>query len=111
MNTIVYTHPAFEREFKRFKKKYYSIVDDFRKFLQDLRQDPYQGVSLGDGLHKIRFRVASKGSGKRGGMRVITYMVNKTNDETIEITLLYIYDKSEISNISEKFITQLLRQK
>ena len=72
MNTVVYTHPEFEREFKRFKKKYHSIVDDLRIFLQSLRQAPYQGVSLGDGLHKIRFRVSSKGSGKRGGMRVIT---------------------------------------
>ena len=111
MNTVVYTHPEFEREFKRFKKKYNSIVDDLRIFLQSLRQDPYQGVSLGDGLHKIRLRVSSKGSGKRGGMRVITYMVNKTSDEMIEITLLYIYDKSEISNLSDKFLTQLIRQK
>ena len=111
MNTVVYTHPEFERQFKRFQKKYHSLVDDFRIFLQNIKEDPYQGVSLGNSLRKVRLRVSSKGSGKSGGMRVITFQLNKRDENNIEITLLYIYDKSEISNVSEKFIQQLLRQK
>ena len=33
MKVQVYTHPEFERQFKRFKKKYHSLVSDYRDFI------------------------------------------------------------------------------
>ena len=109
MKVSVYTHPEFERQFKRFKKKYHSLLDDFRTFLKEIKDNPLKGDDLGGGVRKIRMSVASKGGGKRGGMRVITYLLHQLNEDNIEVTLLYIYDKSEMSNVSEQFISYLLK--
>lgn len=108
MKVVVYTHPEFERQFKRFRKKYHSLVEVFRCFLGTLKENPFQGVSLGNCIRKVRFGVASKGGGKSGGMRVITFSLNKVNDDIYELTLLYIYDKSEMGNVSDKYIQYLL---
>ena len=111
MKVQVYTHPEFERQFKRFKKKYHSLVSDYRDFIDTLKENPFQGADLGKGIRKVRFGIADKGKGKSGGMRVITFSVNKIDDENIDITLLYIYDKSEMGNVSDKFISYLINSK
>ncbi len=110
MEVEVYTHPEFERQFKRFKKKYHSLVDDYRDFIDSIKKNPYQGSSLGNGLRKLRLGVADKGGGKSGGMRVITFTITKINGNHVEVTLLYMYDKSEMSNVSDKFVSALLKQ-
>lgn len=110
MEVVIYTHPEFERQFKRFRKKYHSMVDDYRDLIKSLKREPYQGSNLGGGIRKVRLGVADKGGGKSGGMRVITFTINKIDDNIIEVTLLYIYDKSEMSNVSDKFISYLLKQ-
>jgi len=48
-------------------------------------------------------RISSKGRGKSGGARVISFTVVVAIDET-EINLLYIYDKAERESISLKEI-------
>ena len=108
MKVAVYTHPEFERQFKRFRKKYHSLVDDYRCFLEKIKENPFQGVSLGNGIRKVRFGVSSKGGSKSGGMRVITFFFFFLNDDIYELTLLYIYDKSEMGNVSDKYIQYLL---
>ena len=52
--------------------------------------------------------IKSKGKGKRGGARVITYSLT-VDDEDVNLTLLTIYDKSERSTISDKEIKDLLK--
>lgn len=64
--------------------------------------------TLGGGLRKIRMAITSKGKGKSGGERVITFTVVVAVEES-EINLLYIYDKAERSSISKKEIEELLR--
>lgn len=54
-------------------------------------------------------RIASKGKGKSGGARVITFTIIVAIDET-EINLLYIYDKAERSSISGKELEELLHK-
>lgn len=110
MEIKIKTHPEFERQFKHFAKKYHTLIDDYDKLLKSLRKEPFQGNNLGNNLHKVRLGVNSKGGGKSGGMRVITYTVTKTADDTLLITLLYIYDKSEMANVSLKFLRWLLAQ-
>lgn len=83
MKVTIYTHPEFERQLKRFKKKYHTIVSDYSSFLKDIKENPFQGVSFGKGLRKVRLGISDKGGGKRGGMRVITFSVNKITDEYI----------------------------
>ena len=53
--------------------------------------------------------IASKGKGKSGGARVITYNVKEIADDEIVITLMTIYDKSDISNVSDAYIRSLVQ--
>ncbi|MBO7489788.1 MAG: type II toxin-antitoxin system RelE/ParE family toxin [Bacteroidales bacterium] len=110
MTVNITTHPEFVRQMKRYAKKYRSLTEDYAEFLKSLRTNPFQGDDLGKGLRKVRLAVASKGKGKSGGMRVITFSVEKIFDEEVNVTLLYIYDKKEMENVSDEFIRYLLER-
>lgn len=58
----------------------------------------------------MRLGVASKGGGKRSGMRIIAYLMSSEDADQIAVTLLYIYDKKELENVSDQFIAYLLKQ-
>ena len=51
----------------------------------------------------------SKGKGKRGGVRIITFLIDKS-DNYITIELLDIYDKSEVSTLSDSEMKRLLKR-
>ena len=106
MVVISYTQ-EFRKQAKRLAKKYRSLVDDLEAFVSELSQNPNIGTDLGNGVRKIRMAVKSKGKGKSGGMRVITFNVIIDRTDT-EITLLSMYDKSEKESISDKEIKMLL---
>ena len=99
----------FKRQFKRLKKKYPSLTEDLKIFSLDLRANPQQGIPLGARLYKLRMAIAAKGKGKSGGARVITYRLLATQ-EHIEITLLTIYDKNEIDNLSDDYLRSLVKE-
>jgi mRNA-degrading endonuclease RelE of RelBE toxin-antitoxin system len=67
----------FERHFKRLAKKYKSLPSDLSRLVDQLKDDPEIGVSLGSGLFKIRPKISSKGQGKSGGARVIYFLIKK----------------------------------
>ena len=73
----------FERGAKALRKKYPSFEDDFDTFLNELEANPYGGESLGQHTYKNRMAIASKGKGKSGGARVITYNVQRQNDDEV----------------------------
>lgn len=97
----------FLRRFKSLAKKYKSMGDDYRALKESLLENPFQGANLGKGVHKVRMPITSKGKGKSGGARVLTLVVQISDDA--EVTLLTIYDKSEISNVSDSYIQALIR--
>ena len=103
---ITYT-PDFAKALKHLAKKYKSMKDDYAKLLSDLRANPSLGVDLGKSLRKVRMPIASKGKGKSGGARVITYTLILTKMDT-EIKLLTIYDKSERENLTNKELLELM---
>ncbi len=107
MNVEILTEKEFERQLKRLSKKYRSIIDDYETLLAELDADPYIGKDLGKGLRKVRMAIGSKGKGKSGGARVITYKLHEEN-ETVVLDLLTIYDKGEISNIKDEYLRYLL---
>ena len=107
MVDILYS-AAFVRNMKRLAKKYKSFLSDLARFRKDLIENPAMGVDLGNGVRKIRMAVKSKGKGKSGGVKVITFNVIISETDT-EITLLTVYDKSEKETISDKEIEILLR--
>lgn len=98
---------SFEKALKRLGKRYVSIVNDYAALLTELHANPQLGTDLGGGLRKIRMRIASKGKGKSGGARVITFTVIVAVDET-EVNLLYIYDKAERSTVTAVELDELL---
>jgi hypothetical protein len=83
--------PTFDRQAKRLAKKYPSLKTDLSVFFTELQNDPLQGASLGKSCYKVRVAITSKGQGKSGGARVITFV--KITQE--QVFLLAIYDKSE----------------
>lgn len=109
MNYSIILDESFEKEVKRLSKRYHSLKADLIVLKQDIEANPHLGTDLGGGLRKIRMRITSKGKGKSGGARVITFTVVAAVDET-EINLLYIYDKAERSTITPSEIEELLRK-
>jgi len=105
MNYKVKFIPKFENELKRLAKKYPSIKSDFTPVIHSLKENPLQGVSLGNDCYKIRMAIASKGKGKSGGARIITCfrIVHET------VFLLTIFDKSDQENILDKELKELLK--
>ena len=101
--------PEFARRLKKLSQRYKSIKQDYEDFLHSLQSNPLQGVDLGKGLRKIRMSIASKGKGKSGGARVISF-VAIMNEEDGFIELLTIYDKSEMESISDKELLNLMKR-
>ena len=62
MKVEIFTHPEFEREFKRLRKRYRSLVDDYLALLEDLKKLPLQGTPLGMGVRKVRMGVDTASS-------------------------------------------------
>lgn len=100
---------TFKKEFKRLSKRYPSLLKDVIGLHQDILLNPQLGTDLGGGLRKIRMRITSKGRGKSGGARVISFTVVVAVEET-EINLLYIYDKAERNTVTPGEIAELLRK-
>lgn len=111
MNVLIKTLPEFDRRAKRLAKKYISLKEDLKSLVISLKANPTQGVNLGmGGVHKVRLAISSKGGGKSGGARILTYVLNEVAPEIFEVTLLTIYDKSEIENVNDAYIKSLVEE-
>lgn len=108
MNYEIIVKPTFQREAKKMAKHYASFKEDFASLLDELEQNPQMGTDLGHGLRKVRMRIATKGKGKSGGARVITFTIVVSQQDAI-LNLLFIYDKAERDSISKKEIERLLK--
>ena len=108
MNVRVDYGPEFKRQFKRLAKKYHSLKSDYEVWLENLYKDPLVGDDLGGGVRKIRMAIADKGKGKSGGARVLTLNVLLSEDG-LNVTLLTIYDKGEVSNVKDEFVKFLIK--
>lgn len=108
MKVTVSTIDEFDRRARRLAKKYKSLKDDLRAFQQEIMENPLSGIDLGGGVRKIRMAIGSKGKGKSGGARVLTLTVLVSEDA--DVTLLTIYDKDEIDNVSDEYIRWLVSE-
>ncbi len=98
MNYNVEYHDNFKKELKPLAKKYPSIKEDLQYLLNNIEKELSLAVDLGKGFKKIRFNVKSKGKGKSGGARIISYEIILSNEET-NVVLASIYDKSDFDSI------------
>ena len=106
MKVTISTIEEFDRQARRLAKKYKSLKADLMILQKEIKENPFIGSDLGSGIRKIRLAIASKGKGKSGGARVLTLTVLVSEDA--EVTLLTIYDKSEIENVSDEYIRWLI---
>jgi hypothetical protein len=104
---------GFKSQAKPLLKKFKSLSNDLLGLQKELELNPKLGISLGNDIYKIRLKITSKG--KSGGARVISLLQTniileeiRTNQE-ITVNLISIYDKSEISNLSEKELKELIK--
>jgi mRNA-degrading endonuclease RelE of RelBE toxin-antitoxin system len=105
MSFNVKTIPVFERQANRLIKKFPSLKKEILELIKELKGKPDKGTSIGHNCYKIRLAIASKGKGKSGGARVITHMVFEDGI----VYLLSIYDKSDIENLTDKEILELIK--
>lgn len=105
-NRIIPT-PYFESRLKRFLKKHLSLSTELKILENELLAQPEYRIDLGSGLYKIRLASSSKGKGKSGGFRIITYLIKRTESGT-DIYLITIFDKSEESSINKTDLKKLV---
>ncbi|MEO6979587.1 MAG: hypothetical protein ABI113_14450 [Mucilaginibacter sp.] len=114
MKVIVNITSNFKKEAKPLLKKHASLKTDLAGLEKDLLQNPKQGTPLGNNAYKIRLKISSKGKGKSGGARVISYLetefvsIIEHVDSIIIVNLISIYDKSETETITDKELKTLI---
>ncbi|MBO4314514.1 MAG: type II toxin-antitoxin system RelE/ParE family toxin [Prevotella sp.] len=110
MSYTIKTIAPFDKDFKRLRKRYRSLEADVLRLVAELQENPLMGADLGHGVHKVRLAIQSKGGGKRGGARVITYADVVLQLQEGTIYLLAMYDKTDQETISNKAIKALLNE-
>jgi mRNA-degrading endonuclease RelE of RelBE toxin-antitoxin system len=101
--SILPTH-RFEKELKRLVKKFPSLKNEYAKLINELSEAPESGTLLGNNCYKIRIAIDSKGKGKRGGARVVTYLYKGAES----VYLLTIYDKGEKDDLKPKELKEMI---
>lgn len=116
MKVIVRITDNFRSAAKPLLKKYRSLANDLLKLEKELVENPRLGTPLGQDAYKIRLKITSKNKGKSGGARVISLVdpvlighTEQTSPEEITVNLLSIYDKSDVANITDKELKDLIR--
>lgn len=107
MANFVTPTPLFLRKAKRLIKRFSTLEDNLEKLEQELILNPQTGVNYGANIYKIRLGDESKGKGKSGGFRIITYLVYESKGTT-EIFLITILDKSEEATMKKADIINLI---
>ncbi len=105
MSYSIVPSDRFKKEAKRLIKKYPSLKIELQQLNEDLLETPTLGTLLGNQTYKVRIAIKSKGKGKSGGARVITYIISENN----EIYLLTIYDKAELDAIDDKSLKSIIK--
>lgn len=109
MNYKITTSSYFDVAAKRLAKKYPSFKEDIKEFREELMKNPLQGAELYTGIRKIRMSIKSKGKGKSGGARIITYNLIAKEMEG-EIVLLLIYDKEDASTVKVNVLKEIIKE-
>ena len=106
MKALFVELPAFERN-----RSNYLTDEAYRALQNEMLKDPEAGdvITGTGGLRKVRYGDATRGKGKRGGLRIIYYWWNPKK----QFWLFTIYDKDELSDLSPKekaILKTLLKQ-
>jgi len=104
MNLTIVATPEFQKSVKKLFKRYKLIAKDLADLEKELQQNTHAGIELGNGLFKIRLKNSSVPIGKSGGFRVIYFLRTQK-----KIYLLEIYSKSDLENINEHQLVEIMK--
>jgi mRNA-degrading endonuclease RelE of RelBE toxin-antitoxin system len=104
MSYSIFPTHRFEKEFKRLAKKFPSLKNEFAELILQIIEEPESGTFIGNNCYKIRLAIKSKGKGKSGGARVITYLYV----ETESVYLLTVYDKGEKEDLKPNELKEMI---
>ena len=107
-NITISVSDDFAKEAKRLAKKYPSFKQDYKDFLDSIKENPLQGDEITKNIRKIRMAIKAKGKGKSGGARVITFNI-LTDIENGHVVFLLLYDKEDASTVKVNVVKQLVR--
>ncbi|MFZ5910483.1 MAG: type II toxin-antitoxin system RelE/ParE family toxin [Chloroflexota bacterium] len=96
----------FDKNLKSLRKHNPNLRSDFESFLEAFDAEAHPIIPGTGGARKAR--MSAKGGGKRGGYRVVYYLVLENT-----VWLLTIYDKVQKENLTpdeEKTIQQLIQK-
>ena len=105
----------FEKDLEFYvkKKKCVSIIQDIRNLKKELEQGNFMGdeindvgLPVGEDSYKIRIADTTHKIGKRGGFRLVYYVIKNNKD----VFLLTIYHKKDKSDISKASLRQLIKE-
>ena len=107
MNYKVVFGKVFLRRLKKLKRRYPHINDDIKAAVRLLQQRPQTGrvIPKSGGMRKLRIRSTDQSKGGQGGYRLIYQVIAQPESM---IVLLYVYAKSQKSNVPTQFL-HLLR--
>ena len=97
-------HALYEKAFKKLSKRYRNIEKDIGDFFKTIKSTEDLGVELKPNVYKVRIANSNKNKGKSSGYRVLTYVA--LIDNTLH--MLYIYDKSDIGNLTESQVDDII---
>ena len=110
MPYTIIEHPKFNRLVKKISKKYKSIDKDIEIAKKIISIDPDRMTDYIPGfagqVGKFRMRISDSNIGKSGGCRIIFHK----HEQSKTIRLLFIYLKSEKSDIDKKDIEGILSE-
>lgn len=105
MKNRVIIEKSFDRPAKRLTKRYPSFPTDLLTLIDDLESNALLGNPLGGNVRKVRLAIKSKGKGKSGGAREITYIYLERG----RVHLLTVYDKSDQESVTDEEIIELVK--
>lgn len=106
----------FKRDAKKLLKKYPSLGNELANLENMLLENPRVGTLITKDTYKIRLAVKSKGKGKSGGLRIITYVVEvelqieEVSEQDITVFLIAIYDKSKTVNVPKHTLKKFIKE-
>ncbi len=106
MSLTIISLPRFEKSVKTLRKRFRNIGADLRQLKQELTDNPRAGISLGDGLYKIRLANRSIPTEKREGFRIIYYYIGIDNT----VYLIEIYAQSDQETISDTILKEIVEE-
>ena len=100
--------PRFQQDLKKLVKRYPSIRKDLTPLIEQLQQGETPGNRISGNKYqviKVRLKNSDIKKGKSAGYRVIYYLKTET-----AITLVTIYSKSNLTDIPNKVIEEIIQK-